>query len=244
MSRCSGRRDPHPGLHLEGLRLPQVDPFAPARRRMVADQLKRRGIRDDRVLAAMELLPRHLFVPESERDLAYADSALPIGHGQTISQPFIVAEMLQALELKGEENVLEVGAGSGYVAALLGLLARTVTAIERIPALADRAARIIGALGFRNVEIRCADGTKGAAEKAPFDAILVSAGGRRIPPALLEQLAPGGRLVIPLGDPFAGQRLMRLVREKDGSGVSEEWLDSVRFVPLIEGQSEEPDAGS
>ncbi len=232
----SGSAQIHPerGLNLEGLRLPEADSFAPLRRRMVAEQLKRRGIRDEQVLAAMERLPRHLFVPASERDLAYADSALPIGHGQTISQPFIVAEMLQALALEGDENVLEVGAGSGYAAALLGLLARRVTAIERIPALADRAARIIETLGFRNVEIRCADGTKGAPEKAPFDAILVSAGGRRVPPALLAQLQAGGRLVIPLGDPFGGQRLVRITRDAKTGRLVEEWLDSVRFVPLVE----------
>ncbi len=230
---------PRNGLHLAGLRLPEADPFAPLRRRMVAEQLKARGIRDERVLAAMARLPRHLFVPTSERDLAYADGALPIGHGQTISQPFIVAEMLQALALEGDENVLEVGAGSGYVAALLGMLARRVTAIERIPALAARAARIPRDLGFSPVEIRCADGTKGAPEKAPFAAILVSAGGRRVPPALLEQLAPGGRLVIPLGDPFGGQRLVRIVRDADTGRLAEEWLDSVRFVPLVEDETDE-----
>ncbi len=226
---------PRSTLHLKGLRLPKDDPFTPLRRRMVAEQLKARGIQDERVLAAMALLPRHLFVPASQRDLAYADNALLIGHGQTISQPFIVAEMLEALALKGDENVLEVGAGSGYVAALLGLLARQVTAIERLPVLAARAARLLRDLGFSHVEIRCADGTKGAPDKAPFDAILVSAGGRRIPPRLLEQLTAGGRLVIPLGDPFGGQRLMRIVRDTDTGRLVEEWLDSVRFVPLIEG---------
>ena len=225
---------PRNRLHLEGLHLPAADPFAPLRRRMVAEQLQARGIRDERVLAAMALLPRHLFVPPSERDLAYADGALPIGHGQTISQPFIVAEMLQALALAGDENVLEIGAGSGYAAALLGMLARRVTAIERIPALAARAARILRDLGFSHVEIRCADGTKGAPDRAPFAAILVSAGGRRVPPALLEQLAPGGRLVIPLGDPFGGQRLIRITRDADTGRLVEEWLDSVRFVPLVE----------
>ena len=240
----SAHRHPEGSLHLEGLPLPAADPFAPLRRRMVAEQLRRRGIRDERVLAAMERLPRHLFVPAAERDLAYADSALPIGHGQTISQPFIVAEMLEALALQGDEKVLEVGAGSGYAAALLGMLARRVIAIERIPALAARAARILRDLGFSHVAIRCADGTKGAPEDAPFDAILVSAGGRRVPPALLDQLAPGGRLVIPLGDPFGGQRLVRITRDAKTGRLLEEWLDSVRFVPLVEDGSDTPEAGT
>ncbi|GIX15909.1 MAG: hypothetical protein KatS3mg119_0095 [Rhodothalassiaceae bacterium] len=222
-----------PRLNTTGLKLPGRDPFAAARARMVRDQLARRGIRDRRVLAAMELLPRHLFVPEAERALAYADGALPIGHGQTISQPFIVAEMLEALALKGDERVLEVGAGSGYAAALLGLLAREVVAIERIPELAARAAAVIADLGLPNVEIRCGDGTKGAPDRAPFDAILVSAGGRHLPGALVAQLAPGGRLVIPLGDPLGGQRLMRFVKDPATGRLDEEYLDAVRFVPLV-----------
>ncbi len=205
------------------------------REEMVERQIVARGIRDSRVLAAMRAVPRHRFVPKELIERACDDTALPIGYGQTISQPFVVAEMLAALELKGEETALEIGAGSGYAAALLGRLARRVIAIERIPELAERARRTLAALGTANIEIRCGDGTRGAPDAAPFDAILVSAAGRVVPSALVEQLAPGGRMVAPVGDPLVGQRLVRIVREPKTGVLHEETLDTVRFVPLIEG---------
>lgn len=203
------------------------------REEMVARQIAARDIHDPRVLSAMRAIPRHRFVPPERIGEAYADTALPIGYGQTISQPFIVADMLAELALTGDEKVLEVGAGSGYAAALLGQLARQVIAIERIPALAERARRTLADLGITNVEIRCGDGTRGAPEDAPFDAILVSAGGRKVPKALIEQLAPGGRMVIPIGDPFLGQHLTRIVKDAKTGRLHEEVREAVRFVPLI-----------
>lgn len=194
---------------------------------MVERQLRRRGIADERVLAAMADVPRELFVPPAERPRAYRDGALPIGSGQTISQPWIVAAMAQALELKGDERVLEVGCGSGYSAAVLTLLCRELVTIERHVALADQAKALLREMGNQNVEVRTGDGTQGAPDRAPFDAISVTAtaeGGP--PPALVEQLGPGGRLVCPVrreGDE-------RLVLLRDGR---EEALAAVRFVPLV-----------
>jgi protein-L-isoaspartate(D-aspartate) O-methyltransferase len=201
------------------------------RRRMVDDQL--RGIRDRRVLAAMAAVPRHLFVPEGMRHMAYEDVPLPIGHGQTISQPRMVAITLQAAELHGEERVLEVGAGSGYQAALLSLLAREVYALEIIPELVDMARRNLARAGIRRVEVILADGTDGWPEGAPYEAIIVAAAAREIPEALTDQLAPGGRLLIPVGPPHL-QTLVRVRRSADG--LMSEDLGGCAFVPLVHGE--------
>jgi protein-L-isoaspartate(D-aspartate) O-methyltransferase len=204
--------------------------FEPLRARMVADQLARRGVRDQRVLQAMGRVPRHLFVPAAAQSLAYADRALPIGDGQTISQPYMVAVMTQALALKGAERVLEIGTGSGYQAAILAELAQQVVSIERRPALASEARRRLAALGYTNITVIDGDGTtadKGAAE---YDAILVAAGSPRVPPGVKAQLADGGRLLIPIG-PHSHQQLTLITRT--GDRFAEETLDSCVFVPLI-----------
>jgi protein-L-isoaspartate(D-aspartate) O-methyltransferase len=170
------------------------------RQRMVDEQLVARGITDERVLAAMRRLPRQLFVQEALRERAYGDHALPIGEEQTISQPYIVALMSSLLELSGREKVLEVGTGSGYQAAVLGVLARRVCSIERLPRLAERARATLESLGIDNVWIRVGNGTLGWPDEAPFDRIVVTAGGPAVPPPLFAQLAEGGRMVLPLGD--------------------------------------------
>ena len=170
------------------------------RARMVEDQLVRRGIADERVLGAMRRVPRHLFVDEALRDRAYGDHALPIGEEQTISQPYIVALMTSLLALTGQEKVLEVGTGSGYQTAVLAEIARRVCSIERLPRLAQRARAVLDGLGYANVWIRVGAGTLGWPDEAPFDRILVTAGGPSVPPPLFEQLGPGGRMVLPLGD--------------------------------------------
>jgi protein-L-isoaspartate(D-aspartate) O-methyltransferase len=194
---------------------------------MVERQLRGRGITDERVLDAMNTVPRERFVPPRERMRAYRDGALPIGSGQTISQPWIVAAMAQALELEGDERVLEVGCGSGYSAAVLSLLCRELVTIERHVALADQAKALLFEVGRTNVEVRAGDGTLGAPDRAPFDGISVTAtaeGGP--PPALLEQIAPGGTLVCPIRRP-EGEHLVRF---RDGR---EEVIAAVRFVPLV-----------
>ena len=167
---------------------------------MVDEQLVRRGITDERVLAAMRRLPRQLFVQEALRERAYGDHPLPIGEEQTISQPYIVALMSSLLELSGREKVLEVGTGSGYQAAVLGALARRVCSIERLPRLAERARATLEALGLDNVWVRVGNGTLGWPDEAPFDRIVVTAGGPAVPPPLFQQLAEGGRMVLPIGD--------------------------------------------
>ncbi|MEA2386117.1 MAG: protein-L-isoaspartate(D-aspartate) O-methyltransferase [Thermoleophilaceae bacterium] len=197
---------------------------------MVERQLRRRGISDERVLAAMGEVPREAFVPPRQRSRAYRDGALPIGSGQTISQPWIVAAMAQALGLSGGERVLEVGCGSGYSAAVLSLLCAEVVTIERHVALADQAAALLLEQGRRNVEVVVGDGTLGAPGRAPFDAISVTATADGDPPrALLEQLAPGGTLVCPV----RRDEGEHLVRVRDGA---EEPLAAVRFVPLVSDQ--------
>jgi protein-L-isoaspartate(D-aspartate) O-methyltransferase len=197
---------------------------------MVERQLVRRGISDERVIAAMKKVPRHRFVAEAIADRAYDDCALPIGEGQTISQPFIVGRTVAALNLTGGEKVLEVGAGSGYQAAVLAECARRVYGIERIRNLTRRAQTLLEELGYTNVLIRTADGCYGWHEHAPYDAIAVAAASPEIPPPLLEQLAVGGRLVIPVGGDGA-QTLQRIVRTEDG--YEKEVLEGVQFVPLI-----------
>ncbi len=197
---------------------------------MVERQLRSRDISDPRVLAAMERVPRELFVPEAERDRAYADAALPIGAGQTISQPYMVARICEALSLRGDERVLDVGTGSGYQAAVLAELAREVHTIERHAGLAERARAALAAAGYDRVEVHVGDGTLGLPGHAPFAAIAVAAAAPRVPPSLYEQLEPGGRLVLPVGG-RDGQDLQLVVRSPEGPAV----LRSVpcRFVPLV-----------
>src|SRR6266545_3205586 len=179
------------------------------RQRMVEEQLRRRGIHDQRVLEAMQIVPRHLFVPDTWRAQAYEDMPLPIGHQQTISQPYIVALMLAALELTGTERVLEVGTGSGYQAALLGWLVKYVYTVEIIPELAQSAREVLAQLGYENVAVVAANGSIGWKAGAPYDAIIVAAASPTVPHPLVEQLQEGGRLVLPVGDFFA-QELLRV----------------------------------
>lgn len=188
-------------------------------------------IADKRVLDVMEMLPRHLFVPEAIKPQAYKDNALPISGGQTISQPFIVARMTELLELTGEEKVLEIGAGSGYQTAVLASLARKVFAIERLPNLADEARRRLQMLGIRNVTLKSSDGTSGWDAYQPYDAILVAAGGPGVPEPLVEQLKIGGRLVLPIGDDQKKQNLVRVTRTEGGH--TQENFGPCAFVPLI-----------
>jgi protein-L-isoaspartate(D-aspartate) O-methyltransferase len=197
---------------------------------MVERQLRRRGIRDTRVLAAMAKVPRELFVPEPLREHAYADGALSIGFGQTISQPFVVAAMAELLGLDGDERVLDVGGGSGYAAAILAELAHEVVSIERIPELAERARAALAASAHAEVEVRVGDGTLGAPDRAPFHGISVAAAAPEIPPALYEQLTTGGRLVLPRGSRDA-QRLVLVV--KTDEGPAERASVPCRFVPLV-----------
>ncbi|MEK6665121.1 MAG: protein-L-isoaspartate(D-aspartate) O-methyltransferase [candidate division NC10 bacterium] len=182
---------------------PPTARFARERERMVEEQLVRRGITDARVLEAMRKVPRHLFVEEALRDRAYGDHPLPIGEGQTISQPYIVGIMTQLLHLTGSEKVLEIGTGTGYQTAVLAELARRVCSVERIASLAARARATLEAMGYTNVWVRTADGTFGWPDEAPFDRILVSAAAPAVPEPLFEQLVEGGRMVLPVGDPFA-----------------------------------------
>jgi protein-L-isoaspartate(D-aspartate) O-methyltransferase len=203
------------------------------RQKMVSSQLESRGIRDERVLNAMAKIPRHLFVDEWLRDRAYSDNPLPIGDRQTISQPYIVALMTEALELRGHEKVLEIGTGSGYQATVLAELADRVCSIERIASIASRARALIESLDYFNVLIWVGDGTYGWREEAPFDAIIVTAGAPDVPKAYKEQLAVGGRLVIPVGDRHS-QILLRYTRlSEDIDDMKEEDLGGCRFVDLI-----------
>ncbi|HEY2775049.1 MAG TPA: protein-L-isoaspartate(D-aspartate) O-methyltransferase [Candidatus Binatia bacterium] len=204
------------------------------RNRMVREQLAQRGIADRAVLAAFSAIPRELFVPRTLASRAYEDCALPIACGQTISQPFVVAYMFEALALTGRERVLEVGTGSGYSAAILSHVARTVFSVERFARLAASAERRLHRLGIVNVHVSRADGTLGLASEAPFDAIVVAAGAREVPQPLVDQLIAGGRLVMPVGGDGEFQSLMRITRSESG-GVSEEDLGQCRFVPLVAG---------
>lgn len=204
--------------------------YAASRRQMVERQLRARQIEDERVLAAMGEVPRELFLPEQLRDRAYADSALPIGEKQTISQPWIVAAICQALQLQGSEIVLEVGTGSGYSAAVLSRLAAHVVSIERHPALSRAAGEALEALEVRNVELIVGDGSLGVPKRAPFDAIAVHATAPTAPPALLNQLVDGGRLVIPIA--VSGADMLTLVR-REGERFERVEISPCRFVPLI-----------
>jgi protein-L-isoaspartate(D-aspartate) O-methyltransferase len=204
--------------------------FARERERMVEEQLVARGVTDPRVLAVMRRVPRHLFMDEALRERAYGDHPLPIGDGQTISQPFIVGKMTELLRLGGTEKVLEVGTGSGYQAAVLGELAGRVCTIERIPRLVQRARETLEALGYRNVWVRAANGTLGWPDEAPFERILVAAGGPSVPPPLFAQLAERGRMVMPVGD-VTTQKLF-VIDKRDGEmHVTEE--SGCVFVKLV-----------
>jgi protein-L-isoaspartate(D-aspartate) O-methyltransferase len=200
------------------------------RERMVRMQIEARGVRDSRVLEAMRAVPRHLFVPGHVIGSAYRDAPLPIGQGQTISQPYIVALMTELLELKGEEKVLEIGTGSGYQAAILGQLAAQVITVERIPQLAQEASELLAQLGYDNVHIKVGDGTLGWPDDAPYDAVIVTAASPQIPEPLKGQLTDGGRLVAPVG-PRWTQELVRVRRR--GDRYHSETLLGVAFVPLI-----------
>ena len=202
---------------------------------MVDEQIRARGVKDPAVLAAMESVPRESFVPEDYRDRAFADGPLPIGDGQTISQPFIVAWMIERLHLAPGDRVLEIGVGSGYASAVLSRVAGEVFGVELVERLAREAADRLAKLGFGNVRVRQGDGTLGWPEHAPYQGILVSAGAVTIPPALIEQLAPGGRLLIPVGATRSVQMLMRVTREASGE-LRRETLDPVMFVPLVGAQ--------
>jgi protein-L-isoaspartate(D-aspartate) O-methyltransferase len=204
--------------------------FALARKRMVQEQLVARGIKDTRVLDAMRKVPRHLFVEEGLWHQAYGDFPLPIGEGQTISQPYIVALMTEALHLRGGEKVLEIGTGSGYQAAVLAELTKQVLSIERIGSVAAKARKILDELGYANVLIRVSDGTHGWKEEVPFDGIIVTAGAPEIPSTLVAQLGARGRIVIPVGDEYS-QTLFTVVKKE--KGYKKRDLGGVRFVKLI-----------
>ncbi|MCD6521166.1 protein-L-isoaspartate(D-aspartate) O-methyltransferase [Candidatus Calescamantes bacterium] len=200
------------------------------RRKMVEIQLIGRGIRDKKVISAFLKVPRHEFVPPPHREDAYGDFPLPIGEGQTISQPYMVALMTELLLLKGEEKVLEIGTGSGYQTAILAEIAKSIYTVERIASLLERAKEILEFLGYKNIHFRVGDGTKGWEENAPYDAIIVTAASPEIPPPLFEQLKEGGRMVIPVGNRM-GQDLIR-VTKKDGKPKKENFGPCI-FVPLI-----------
>lgn len=199
--------------------------------------LRRRGISDQSVLRAMDEVPRDRFVERNFTELAYADQALPISCGQTISQPYVVAYMTEQLGVRGEHRVLEIGAGSGYQAAVLSRMAKEVVTIERYRTLADRARERLQALGFVNVEVRAGDGFLGAPDLAPFDRIIVTAAAEEVPQALVDQLAEGGVMVLPLGSHAGPQLLVKLTKSE--TGVTREDLIAVRFVPLLPGQARE-----
>jgi len=210
-----------------------IDRYVKQRKRMVESQIRARGISDPRVLAAMEKVPRHLFVNEALRDQAYNDSPLPIDGGQTISQPYIVALMTEAMELTEKDKVLEIGTGSGYQTAILAELAEHVFSIDRVALLASAARKLLESLNYYNVAIRVGDGTYGWREEAPFDAIIVTAGAPNIPKTFVEQLSIGGRLVIPVGSRHS-QSLTKITRlSEDANDIKKEDLGGCRFVDLI-----------
>lgn len=196
---------------------------------MVEGQLRHRGLRDERVLTAFEDVPRHLFVPPALRNAAYDDAPLPIGYGQTISQPYIVGLMISLLELNGDERVLEIGTGSGYQAALLGRLAAEVHTIELVPQLARAAERVLGELGCENVHVHVADGTLGWPEASPYPAIIAAAAAPKVPPPLLEQLGDGGHLVLPVTNEH--QQLLKVIT-RQGNEYDERVVTAVAFVPM------------
>ncbi len=207
-----------------------TDVFTNLRQEMVERQLRLRGITDERVLEAMLRVPRHEFAPERFRDQAYEDHPLPIGEGQTISQPYIVALMLEALVLSPADRVFEVGTGSGYVTALLAEMVCEVISIERHPSLADHARQLLLDLGYRNIRVIAGDGSRGVLEFAPYNAIIVSAAAPELPQALIEQLANGGRMIVPVGEDDSQQ--LQLIYKEDGR-VTARMRELCRFVPLV-----------
>ena len=206
--------------------------------KMVTNQIERRGVKDEGVLRTMRETPRHLFIPSHLKSLAYSDGPLPIGEGQTISQPYIVALMTELLQLKGGEKVLEIGTGSGYQSAVLSPLVKQVYTIEIVKNLADSAEKKLKKLSYTNITVKWGDGYKGWPEYAPFDGIIVTAAPDLIPHSLIEQLKPGGRLVIPVGTRF--QELKVLLKTK-GDKILEENIIPVRFVPMVHPQNTIPD---
>ena len=204
--------------------------YAPLRQRMVDQHLRARGITDERVLEAMARVPRHEFAPQRYRDQAYEDHPLPIGEGQTISQPYIVAIMLEALSLMPSDRVLEVGTGSGYVTALLAQLTAEVISVERHRALADSGREVLSRLGYQNVRVVAGDGSRGFAEAAPYNAIIVSAAAPQLPHQFMEQLAEGGRLIIPVG--WEDSQQLQLIEKRNGQPRTS-LRELCRFVPLI-----------
>ena len=208
-----------------------TQPFATERFTMVESQLRQRGICDERLLAAMSKVPRHEFVSQQNWNEAYADHPIPIAEKQTTSQPYMIAAMVQAAEIKPEDRVLEIGAGSGYQTALLAELASQVFAVERYTSLAESAQKTLERLGYRNAKIVTGDGSLGLPEAAPYDAIIVSAAAPRIPQALMDQLAVGGRLLIPVGE--SEQQVLQLVQRQSDGSTTVRMLEGCRFVPLI-----------
>jgi protein-L-isoaspartate(D-aspartate) O-methyltransferase len=200
------------------------------RLQMVQKQILSRGIKNERVIKAFEKVERHLFVPDEQLKYAYQDRPLPIGLGQTISQPYIVALMTELLNLKGTEKVLEIGTGSGYQAAILGEVVKEVHSVERHEDLAERASSLITSLGYTNIHVHVGDGSNGWPDKAPYDAVLVTAAAPSVPEPLKEQLAENGRLVIPVGKP--GVQSLEVWQKKDGE-FEQEWIAQVAFVPLL-----------
>lgn len=209
--------------------LAQADKFVKFRKEMIGTQIKKRGIKDKEVIQAMLEVERHLFVPEYIRAHAYKDSALPIGEGQTISQPYIVALMTEALELKPTDKVLEIGTGSGYQAAILAKIAREVYTIEILPKLAERSRELLNKLGYKNIFVKSGDGFLGWPQESPFDAIIVTCAVDKIPEPLIEQLAEGGRIVLPLGK--AGYQELTLARKKDNK-IEKSFIGGCIFVPM------------
>jgi protein-L-isoaspartate(D-aspartate) O-methyltransferase len=220
-----------PAFSAPGAAQAAYDRLQPARERMVTDQIAARGVKDPRVLAAMRQVPRHLFVPADERASAYDDRPLPIGYGQTISQPYIVALMTELARPRPTDRALEIGTGSGYQAAVLSRLVSEVHTIELVEPLGRQAQARLTELGYSNVVTRIGDGYNGWPDRAPFDLILVTAAPEHVPPALIAQLKPGGRLVVPVGPAFTGQELQMI--EKDAAGKTRtEYVLPVLFVPL------------
>ncbi len=225
---CAAQEPPAPASVRGGHKGARADAYESARRQMVERQLRARGIKDASVLDALRRVPRHRFVPEALAHRAYQDGPLPIGHGQTISQPYIVAYMSEAAGVSKKSKVLEIGTGSGYQAAVLGELARQVYSIEIGPQLAARARRTLGDLGYGNVHVRAGNGYLGWPEHAPFDAIVVTAAPEEVPPALVAQLAVGGKLVVPVG---AAEQDMLIITKTKGGVLTKKTLP-VRFVPM------------
>ena len=209
-----------------------TDSYENQRKIMVEDQIKRRGVKDVGVLKAVQKVEREKFVPEKYRDLAYSDNPLPIGHQQTISQPYIVAYMTEHLQVSKSHNVLEIGTGSGYQAAILAELAHHVFTIEIIPKLAESAEKVLMELAYENITLRTGDGYKGWPEEAPFDRIMVTAAPNEIPEKLVEQLAPNGRMILPVGGSIFAQYLWLVQKDKEGI-VTKEKILAVRFVPMV-----------